>query len=292
MSFELHRPATLAEAAELALRLGPKARFLAGGTDLVIQIRRGRIAPAHLIDIGRLPGLDRIEIGERECALGALATYRAIERHAALAGDLAALAQAAGVVGGHQVRNIATVGGNIVNASPAADFVPPLIALDATLDLIGPGGSTRTVALRDFVTGPGRTEAAPGEVLTTVRFERPPAHSATTFLKEGRRKAMEISVVCVATCVTIDAAAGTCVGARIAVGAAAPRAFRALRAEAFLAGRPMIAESFRTAGALAAADASPISDVRASADYRRHLVSVMVERALAQSVARISGESR
>jgi len=291
VSFELHRPATLAEATELALRLGPGARFLAGGTDLVIQIRRGRIAPAHLIDIGRLPGLDRIEIGARECALGALATYRAIERHPALAGELAALAQAAGVVGGHQVRNVATVGGNIVNASPAADFVPALLALDAKLDLIGPGDATRTVALRDFVTGPGRTEAAPGEILTTVRFERPPAHSATAFLKEGRRKAMEISVVCVAACVTIDAAAGTFVGARIAVGAAAPRAFRATRAEASLAGRPATAETFRAAGTLAAADASPISDVRASADYRRHLVSVLVERALAQSVARISGGS-
>lgn len=292
MSFELHRPATLAEATELALRLGPGARFLAGGTDLVIQIRRGRIAPTHLIDIGRLPGLDRIEIGARECALGALATYRAIERHPALAGELAALAQAAGVVGGHQVRNVATVGGNIVNASPAADFVPALLALDAKLDLIGPGDATRTVALRDFVTGPGRTEAAPGEILTTVRFERPPAHSATAFLKEGRRKAMEISVVCVAACVTIDAAAGTFVGARIAVGAAAPRAFRATRAEASLAGRPATAETFRAAGTLAAADASPISDVRASADHRRHLVSVLVERALAQSVARISGGSR
>lgn len=292
MSFELHRPATLAEATELALRLGPGARFLAGGTDLVIQIRRGRIAPTHLIDIGRLPGLDRIEIGARECALGALATYRAIERHPALAGELAALAQAAGVVGGHQVRNVATVGGNIVNASPAADFVPALLALDAKLDLIGPGGATRTVALRDFVTGPGRTEAGPGEILTTVRFERPPAHSATAFLKEGRRKAMEISVVCVAACVTIDAAAGTFVGARIAVGAAAPRAFRATRAEASLAGRPATAETFRAAGTLAAADASPISDVRASADHRRHLVSVLVERALAQGVARISGGSR
>ena len=291
MSFELHRPATLAEATELALRLGPAARFLAGGTDLVIQIHRGRIAPAHVIDIGRLPGLDGIEVGARDCALGALTTYRAIERHPAFAAELLALAQAAGVVGGHQVRNVATVGGNILNASPAADFVPPLLALDATLELVGQGGS-RVVALREFITGPGSTLAGAGEILTKIRFERPPAHSATAFLKEGRRKAMEISVVCVAACLTVDAGAGLCVGARIAVGAAAPKALRATRAEALLAGQPATPQAFRAAGALAAEDAAPISDVRASAQHRRHLVAVLVERALAQSLARITGVAR
>jgi len=288
MSFDLHHPATLAEAIDLAGRLGPAARFIAGGTDLVIQINRKKTAPAHLIDISRLPGLSGIIETADGYALGPLTTYRTIELHPAFRGPLSALVEAAAVVGGHQVRNIATIGGNIVNASPAADFVPPLLTLDATLDLTGPRGS-RAVALQDFMVGPGKTALGAGEMVTAIRFGRLAENSATAFLKEGRRRAMEISVVCVAACLTLDASGTRCVVARLAVGAAGPKTLRPERAEAFLADRAAEPSSFRAAGQLAAEASAPISDVRASADYRRHLVGVLVERALTRCVERISG---
>src|SRR5204863_7493781 len=137
--------------------------------------------------------------------LGALVTHRTLERHPAFHGRLRALVEGAEVVGGHQVRNVATVGGNIVNASPAADVVPVLLALDATVTCLGAGGE-RTLTLDGFLTGPGQTARRPGELLTSVRFDQLPPGSATAFVKAGRRKAMEVSVVCVAVRLTLDAA--------------------------------------------------------------------------------------
>ena len=290
MTFELHHPASTAEAIDLAGR-HTDARFIAGGTDLVIQMNRKKIAPAHLIDISRLPGLAQVEESAEEFRLGALTTYNTIERHPAFQGVLQALVEAAGVVGGRQVRNIATVGGNVVNASPAADFVPPLLALDAKVDIVGPGGN-RSVDLRDFILGPGKVDLRSGEMLCGIRFRRPPAHSATAFLKEGRRKAMEISVVCFAACLTLDASSQRCVAARLVVGAAGPKALRLEQAEQSLIDRPADLASFRAAGRLAADASAPISDVRASADHRRDLVAVLTERALSRCVARINGTSR
>lgn len=289
MSFDLHHPATVAQAVDLARRLAPSARFIAGGTDLVIQINRKKAAPAHLIDISRLPGLAGVAETAEGFSLGALTTYRVIERYPAFQGTLSALVDAAGVVAGHQVRNIATIGGNIVNASPAADFVPPLLALDAELDIIGPDAG-RSVALRDFILGAGKTVLGSDEIVSAIRFNRLPANSATAFLKEGRRKAMEISIVCVAARLTLDASGSKCVSARLAVGAVGPKALQPQDAEAYLVGLPAGRTSFQAAGRLAAQAATPISDVRASAEYRRHLVAVLVERALTRCFDRITGE--
>ena len=278
MSFELHRPATLEEAVNLAGRLAPDARFIAGGTDLVIQISRRRTAPSHVIALPHLPELQAVTDTTDGYRLGALTTYRTIELHPAFKGSLEALIEAARVVGGQQVRNIATVGGNIANASPAADFVPALLCLDATLEIVGPAGPW-TARLDGFIRGPGSTDLRPGEIVTAIDFDRPPERSATAFLKEGRRKAMEISVVCVAASMTLDAR-GTCARASIAIGAAAPRAFRVTEAERLLQGRAASRDVFAQAGQLAAQAVSPISDVRASAEHRRYLVGVMVERVL------------
>ena len=291
MSFELHHPATVPKAIELASRLAPGARFIAGGTDLVIQINRKKAAPAHLIDIGRLPGLAGIVDTAYGYALGPLTTFRTIERHLPFQEALCALVEAARVVGGHQIRNIATIGGNIANASPAADFVPALQVLDATLDIAGPAGS-RSVALGDFILGPGKADLGADELITGIRIGRLPANSATAFLKEGRRKAMEISVVCVAACLTLDAGGTRCLHARLAIGAAGPKTLRPQKAEAFLVDRPAEASSFRNAGQLAADASTPISDVRASAEYRRHLVAVLVERALTRCAERVAGGRR
>ncbi|PYM13145.1 MAG: hypothetical protein DMD81_21985 [Candidatus Rokuibacteriota bacterium] len=223
VSFDFHEPASIAEAVALAARFGTEARFLAGGTDLLVQIRRKRVAPRHVVSLHRVPGLDTID-ANGEIRLGALVTHRALERAPAFQGALRALVEGARVVGGHQIRNVGTVGGNIVNASPAADVVPVLLVLDAAVTCVGPNGA-REMKLDEFLLGPGETALRPDELLTSIRFPAPALRSATGFLKAGRRRAMEISVVCVAVWLSLDGD-DRCAGVRISLGAVGPRALR------------------------------------------------------------------
>ncbi len=285
MSFEYHEPTSLGEAVDLGARFGDEGRFLAGGTDLIIQIHRGKLRPGHLMSLHRVPGLDAID-ANGAVRVGALVTHRALERFPAFQGRLRALVEGAEVVGGHQVRNVGTVGGNIVNASPAADVVPVLLTLDASVTCLGADGE-RTLPLEEFLVGPGRTARRPDELLTGVRFAGLAPRSATAFLKAGRRRAMEISVVCVAARLTLDAGGERCLEARLALGAVGPRTLRAHEAERFLEHRVLTTETLREAARLAAACCQPISDVRASARYRQLLVTTLVPRALARCVERI-----
>lgn len=277
MAPEFFEPETLAEAVALGDRWGEQGSFIAGGTDLVIQMRRGRRDPRALISLLRLAQLDGIATPGDRILLGALATHRSIERHAMFQGGLRALVEAAQVIGGHQVRNVGTVAGNVCNASPAADLVPVLLSLDASVHLQGAGGE-RALPLARFLQGPGRTARAAGELVTGVSFARPQPRTGTSFLKFGRRRAMEISIVCVAACVTLDLQGGW-TSARVAVGAAAPTALRVPGAEDLLRGA-VGADHLAEAGRLAAAAVTPVDDVRASAAYRRHLVQELVPRAL------------
>jgi len=285
VSFEYHAPVSIAEAVDQGARFGETGRFLAGGTDLIIQMRRGKVTPRHVLSLHRVPGLDRIELNGA-VTLGSLVTHRAVERCRDFHGPLAALVEGAQVVGGHQIRNIGTVGGNVANASPAADVVPVLLALDATVTCVGVDGE-RTLALETFLTGPGQTARRPGELLTGIRFDLLPSGSATAFLKAGRRRAMEISVVCVAARLTLEPSRERCLTARIALGAVAPTAMRARATEQALEGRWLSEDVLREAGRLAAAECRPISDVRASARYRRLLVEALVPRALRRCLERI-----
>ena len=284
MAFAVHQPQTVAEAITLAGQLGGDARFLAGGTDLLIQIGRKRTQPGHLIALGGLGGLAGIAAGAREISLGSLTTHKAIETHPAFQDRLVALAEAARVIGGHQIRNVGTIGGNIANASPAADLLPVLLSLDAAVELAGAAG-TRRLALRDFLRGPGLVDRKPDELLVRVAFPTPPAGAATSFVKFGRRRAMEISVVCVAALLGVGDD-GTCRTVRIALGAVGPTAMRAAAAETALCGRAPTPAALRAAGELAAAECTPIDDVRASAAYRRRLVAALVPRALERCLDR------
>ena len=277
MSFAFHRPDSIDAAIAVARQHGDAARFLAGGTDLIIQINRRRVTPQHLISLAGL-GLDTIGETESEFVIGAMATHDAVVTHPAFQRQLKALTEASAVVGGRQVRNIATVGGNIVNASPAADLVPVLLTLDATVELRGSQGR-RAVPLDRFLIERGRTDRKSDEILTAVRFDKPPADSATAFFKAGRRKAMEISVICVAAHLVPGRKA------RIAIGAAASRTMRVPLAEAVVEKDGPAA--FAEAGRISAAEMTPIDDVRASARYRRLLVDALVQRVLATCVARI-----
>lgn len=278
MGFALHKPSSLSEAIALSARFGAEGRFIAGGTDLVIQMNRKRLAPRDVISLSRLLHLSSIELASGGYSIGALTTHKAIERFPAFRNRIAMLGQASQVVGGHQVRNIATIGGNVVNASPAADAVVPLLALDAEVDIVGTAG-TRSLALSQFLRGPGQTDRRFDEVLTQIRFKDLPPHSGTAFLKAGRRRAMEISMVCVAARLTLDDEANIS-GAAIALGAVGATALRCPQAEALLVGRSAGPGLFEEAGRCAASECTPISDVRASADYRGIMVAVLVERAL------------
>lgn len=278
MSFALHEPSSLSEAIDLGSRFGTEGRFLAGGTDLIIQINRKRIAPLHIVSLSRLSDLSDIELSPAGFSIGALTTHKSIERHPVFRTRFAALGAASRVVGGHQVRNIATIGGNLVNASPAADTIPPLLALDSEVDLAGVSGSRR-LPLRDFLSGPGRTERRFDEVLTHVRFKDLPPRSGTAFLKAGRRRAMEISIVCVAAKLTFSTER-LIVSAAIALGAVGPTALRCPEAEKLMIGEAPRADLFAEAGLRAAQECAPISDVRASAEYRGMMVSSLVKRAL------------
>jgi carbon-monoxide dehydrogenase medium subunit len=282
--FDYHQPESLADAVDLAARFGGQASFLAGGTDLIVQIERGRVAPRHVIGLGRVPGLAGIEVNGR-ITLGARVTHRAIEQTPALAGSLRCLVEGAEVIGGHQVRNVATLGGNLVNASPAADLVPCLLALDGVVTLVGPGGE-REVPIERFLLGPNRTARRPDELVTRVDLPALPPRAATAFLKAGRRRAMEISVVCVAARLDLDATLERCLEARVVLGAVAPTAVRAHAAERLLEGQPVGGEAFRRAAEAAQEACRPIDDVRASAGFRQHLVGVLVRRALDRCVER------
>ncbi|MGH7348837.1 MAG: FAD binding domain-containing protein [Candidatus Rokuibacteriota bacterium] len=282
--FEYHQPESLPDAVALAARFGTEASFLAGGTDLIVQIERGRVAPRHVVGLHRVPGLTGIEVNGR-ITLGAGVTHRSIERTPELDGALRCLIEGAEVIGGHQVRNVATVGGNLVNASPAADLVPCLLVLDGALTLLGPGGE-RELPVERFLLGPNRTARRPDELLTRVSLPALPARAATAFLKAGRRRAMEISVVCVAARLTLDPSLERCVEARVALGAVAPTAVRAHQAERALEGQPVGGEAFRRAAEAAQEACRPIDDVRASAEFRQHLVGVLDRRALDHCVER------
>ncbi len=260
------------EAALRALGTGD-ATVLAGGTDLMVQ---GGFA-AGLVNIRRIPELSGVSVEEGEIRLGALCTVAEMMTDPVIAEHLPILAETADQFASPQIRNMATLGGNICNASPAGDMILPLLALDAELELIG-GGGTRRLALADFFTGPGATVLEPGELLVAIRVPKPSAGHIGAFRKFGPRPALEIAIAAVA--ITGDLKGGTISNPRVAFGAVAPTPLRGRGTEAVLEGKKLDANIITAAGQAASAEVSPISDTRASADYRRHLVRVLAEEIL------------
>ncbi|MCW5679960.1 MAG: xanthine dehydrogenase family protein subunit M [Xanthobacteraceae bacterium] len=286
MDVEFLEPQSLQDAIAMAKARGSAARFIAGGTDLIIQARKSGTWPATVINLQRLTTLGEIKVSDRNYSFGSLVTHRQIESDARFAGGLQALQESACVIGGHQVRNVATVGGNICNASPAADMVPILLCLNAEVSLAGPNGS-RVIPLAEFTQGPRKTQRASDEVMTEIIFSAPARKFASAFLKGGRRRAMEISIVAMAGVVSASAD-GKLTDVRLAMGAAGPKAIRLADAEKFLEGKTPSKAVLEEVGRLAAAAATPIDDVRASASFRRHLAAVYARRVVEISWNRIS----
>ncbi|MCC7383469.1 MAG: xanthine dehydrogenase family protein subunit M [Deltaproteobacteria bacterium] len=275
-AYAYYRPHTLAEALELAAR-EPKARFIAGGTDLLVKLKKRRMEePRALIslrNISELASLSHDAAGE--LVIGAGAPLSDVLLHPRVVEDYPALAASIQVLGSQQIRNVATLGGNLCNASPAADTAPALMIYGANAVLTRAAGARR-IAVESMFVGPGQTVIEPGEILTEVRIPKPSARARSAFLRKGRVQ-MDLAIASAAVLLELE---GTrCTKARVAVGAVAPVPLRLLEVEAVLSGSELSPSVLAQAKELVRARVSPIDDLRSSAVYRRELVAVLVARA-------------
>jgi CO/xanthine dehydrogenase FAD-binding subunit len=287
--FAYARPATIDDA--VAAMRADGARALAGGTDLIPQMREGRRQVACIVDLKRIPELTSISPrADGGLELGAAASASVVARHPVVAAAYPAVARSARLIGSLQVQNRATLGGNICNAAPSADAVPALICHQARMRLAGPHGS-RDELLETFVRGPGKTSLAPGEFLVSIVLPPATPRSAATYLRFTPRREMDIAIAGAAAWVRLDGQ-GSIADARLALASVGPTPLRAASAEQHLIGKSPTSALFESAGRLAAGAARPISDTRGSADYRRSLVAVLTARALVECCAALQEQVR
>jgi len=281
--FDYASPRSLEEAVQLKSS-HPQAQLLAGGTDLLVQLRARRKATDLVVDIKHVPELNALNYDPaRGLTLGAAVPCYRIYGDPAVRRVYPALAEVANLIGGTQIQGRASAGGNLCNAAPSADFIPLLIALRATCRIAGAGGS-RTVAVEDFCTGPGRNVLQPGELLVSLDLPRPEPHSGARYLRLIPRNEMDIAIAGAGVAVVLDD--GVFRSARIALAAVAPTPLYVREAGEALAGKPVNPESIQAAADFARAAAKPITDMRGTATYRRHLCAVLTRRALEAAVQR------
>ncbi len=286
-TFEYFAPKSLPEALSLLQKRGEEGRALAGGTDLVVQIKEGgKIpTPSYLVSLRRLPELRGIDFSERAgLRIGATVTMTEATESAPVRERYRALADGAEIVGSIQTMNMATIGGNVCNAAPSADTAPPLLTYEAVAVIAGPKGE-RDVPIEEFWLGPNQTALQQGELLRELRLPAPPANTGSVYVRQTPRKQMDIAVVGVAVLLTLGQG-DRIERARIALGAVAPTPIRARKAEAALEGKAASEALFAEAAETATSEASPIGDVRGSAEFRRHLVRVTTERCLQEAAQR------
>ncbi|HLX28042.1 MAG TPA: xanthine dehydrogenase family protein subunit M [Casimicrobiaceae bacterium] len=279
--FDLEMPDGLDDAVRLlANGNGATTMPLAGGTNVIVDIRARRVSPSRLVSLDRIHVLRGIDRSNGRITIGGRTTVTDLVRSPDVAAHAASLVDSARVFAGQMVRNTATVAGNIACGSPAADLVPPLLALDAVVALKGASG-TRDVALCDYFTGYKKDVRRHDELITGISWPAAERHSVNRFYKLARRKGDAITVVGVA--ITIAAGNGVCTKARIALGAVTPYPVRARRAEALLEGKRLTPALVEDAARQAVEESSPIDDIRASADYRRHGVHVLTRRLVGEA---------
>ncbi|MBI4552198.1 MAG: xanthine dehydrogenase family protein subunit M [Candidatus Latescibacteria bacterium] len=284
--FDYASPRSVREAVSLLERRGDDARVLSGGTDLIVQLREGRRKAGLVVDIKEIPEVNDLSYGPRQgLRLGAAVPCYKIYGNETVQKLYPGLIDAVSLVGGIQIQGRATVGGNLCNASPAADTIPPLIVLGAACVIAGPQG-TRTVPVEDFCIAPGRTVLQRGEFLLSLRIPPPLKNSGAFYLRFIPRNEMDIAVVGAGASVVLGKRRTVFVSARVALGAVAPTPLFVREAGDALAEKPVSDESIQQAAEIARAAARPISDMRGTADHRRHLVGVLTRRALEGAIRR------
>ncbi|MFQ5762677.1 MAG: FAD binding domain-containing protein [Candidatus Bathyarchaeia archaeon] len=284
--FEYFQPTELKSTLQLLKEHRGKAEILAGGTDQVVLLKAWKSQPPVIIDIGNLQELDFITEDASFIRIGPLTTHATLSKSPLMQQKCIALAEAADKAGPVQIKNLGTVGGNIVSAGRCADTVPPLLCLDATLKLMNAEGE-RTVALSEFSPKARSTVLGNDELLTEIKIPQPPPNTASAFLKLGRRIGHDFSIANAAAMITLEN--HVCKAARIAVGASVTAPERIMKAEDALLGRELTSDNIEKAAALAAGEISPISDFRASSEYRREVSKVLVRRVLEAVRIRLGG---
>ena len=280
-AFELYSAKDSHDAVALLAKhsVSSKVRIIAGGTDLLADLKFSPHSPNVVVDISRANDLKSITMTEEGLSIGALVTHSQIMRAPVIRDLFPALVDAAHTIGAVQTRNLGTLGGNLVTAVPSMDSGPTLMALEANVNILGPEGRHQ-VPLTDFFLGPRKTILKADEILAEIVIPKRNLGKPTHFLKFGLRKGQALALVNVAASFWVDWDKQTFVAPRIGLGAVAPKVIRAPQAEAFLEGRKITPEIMAEAGGVAVNDAKPISDFRASAGYRRNLVAVLTKRAL------------
>lgn len=310
-NFEYHKPQTVKEAIGLMESL-ENAKYIAGGTDVMVLIRQGKLAPANLVSLRNITELNGIDI-QNGVKMGAGATHTEIANNGFIRKRYSALADAAGNVGSKQIRNVATVGGNICNAAPSADTACPLLVFDAKVVIAGKPGS-REVPIDDFFLGPNKAALGPGELVTGVVMPAFGENTGSAYIKHARRHAMDLPILGIAARVTVkvggsEAGCRDAFGTsdmsqiirglekekvafedvRIAMSVVAPRPVRAKKAEEALKGKIISEKLFEEVGEIAASESQPRDSIRGEAWYRREMVKVLTRRALLRSINRIVG---
>jgi carbon-monoxide dehydrogenase medium subunit len=281
-SFEA--PCRVEDAVALLAKNGAAAHVLAGGTDLLAQMRSGLCHPAMLVDVKRIPELVEVRASDEGVAIGAAAPAAVVREHPALRRWFPGLVEAAALIGSEQIQGRASLGGNLCNASPAADTTPALLVNEAEAELAGPDGRRR-IPVAELCTAPGQTSLRSGELLVALHLRAKPARSGDAYLRLIPRTEMDIAVVGAAVRLTLDAD-GVCREARVALGAVGPTAFRVLEAEAALVGTHLDEPALARLAEAARAAARPIDDKRGTVVYRRHVAGVLARRAASRAAER------
>jgi CO/xanthine dehydrogenase FAD-binding subunit len=273
---------TVEEACSLLSTYKDEARVLAGGTDLLIKMKHKKMMPRYLVNIKRVPDLTYIRHDEHEgLRIGALTTIQAIRNSPLIAKRFSVLSDSAAVLGTRQVRNLATLGGNLCNASPAAECAPALISLGARAKIVGLHGE-RTVPVHEFFIGPGVSALQGDEVLTEIQVPNVPLHTRGVYLKHSTRR-IDVAIVGVAMVIALDGQ--VCQDIRLALGSVGPTPFRAVKAEDVLRGKRLTGEMPQKAGQVASQESFPIDDMRGNADYRKKVVETLVKEGIERAIA-------
>ena len=285
MRFELLQPRSLTEALELKRDYRERAKILAGGTDLLVLLKDGKIKTEAVMSLRHLRELNFIRAEESGITLGALASHSAVAHSSVVRQRVPDLAEACAQVGAAQIQNLGTVGGNLCNASPAADAAPPLLLMDALLTLASARGERR-IPIHDFFLGPRQTVLQADEILKEIFIPRMSGRRGATYLKLGRRQAMEIAIVGLGVAIHLNGSDQVVSECRVAMGSVAPTVVRAHDAEKILRDREITSQLVDEVAAVAADAARPISDVRASAQYRLDMIRVLCRQATHAALAR------